>query len=89
MKGREEEGRGGEEVGVWSLMGTRGGGRYGVTGAATATATATIANMGRALFGSGTRERAFLIYLRGEHDPGALSPKGEFSVRIALGGCLR
>ena len=45
-------------------MGARGRGRYVVTGAATA--TATIINMVRALFGSGTRERAFPIYLCGE-----------------------
>lgn len=64
--GNEGEGRGGEEVGLGSLMGARGGGRYGVTGAVTATATATIANMVRALFGSGTRERVFLVYLCGE-----------------------
>lgn len=62
--GGEGKGRGGEEVGVGSLMGAWGGGRYVVTGAATA--TITIANMARALFGSGNRERAFPIYLCGE-----------------------
>lgn len=61
---KERKGRGGEEVGVGSLVEARGRGGYGVTGAATA--TATIANTIRALFGSGTRERAFPIYLCAE-----------------------